>query len=69
MPARVFIAKDQIARIQINGKESRDTWLASPLITTLSSKKEERLLVTFDEIPPVLVNAILSARRPALLPA
>jgi penicillin-binding protein 1B len=37
---------------------------ASPgdqLLTTLSSKKEERLLVTYRQIPPVLVHAVVSA--------
>ncbi len=60
-PTRVFIANNQIDHIQIDGKEVRQAWLAPPLITTLSSKKEERLLVTFAQIPPVLVNAILAA--------
>ena len=60
-PTRVFLANNQIDHIQIDGKEVRQAWLASPLITTLSAKKEERLLVTFDQIPAVLVNAILAA--------
>jgi penicillin-binding protein 1B len=57
----VVITDGQIARILANGKEVRENTLGSPLITTLSSKKEERLLVSFDGIPPVLVNAIISA--------
>jgi penicillin-binding protein 1B len=66
----VFITNGQIARIVSNGKEVQETMLGSPLITTLSSnnkpgnnkepKNEERLLVTFSGIPPLLVNAIVS---------
>ncbi len=63
-PTRIFIAGGRVPRIQSNGKDIRDLSVlnvASPLITTLSRKKEERLLVRFDAIPQVLVNAILSA--------
>lgn len=60
-PTSVFIVNGQIAHIQIDGKEVRQAWLAPPLITTLSAKKEERLLVTFAAIPQVLVHAILAA--------
>ena len=68
---RVYIAKDQIARLVAGGKDVKQTTLGSPLITTLSShdssgtskepKNEERLMVTFAAIPPVLVQAIVSA--------
>jgi penicillin-binding protein 1B len=67
----VYIAKDQIARLAEGGKDVKQATLGSPLITTLSShdssgtskepKNEERLMVTFSTIPPVLVHAIVSA--------
>lgn len=38
-PTRVFIANNQIDHIQIDGKNVPQTWLASPLITTLSAKR------------------------------
>ncbi len=58
---RVLFASGRIARIENNGKDVRELNVAAPLITTLSRKKEERLLVRFDAIPQVLVHAILSA--------
>ena len=58
--ARVLIANGQVAHILIDGKEVRDVSLAAPLITTLSGTKEKRLLTTFREIPPVVVQAIVS---------
>jgi penicillin-binding protein 1B len=58
---RVLFANGRIARIENNGKDVRELNVAAPLITTLSRKKEERLLVRFDAIPQVLVHAILSA--------
>jgi penicillin-binding protein 1B len=57
----VFLANGQIARIEDGGKDVRQLDVAAPLITTLSKKKEERLLVHYDAIPQVLVHAILSA--------
>ena len=70
-PVTVFISHNQIDRMIAGGKEIKDSTFGSPLITTLSSrnkegsdgegKNEERLLVTFASIPPVLVNAIVSA--------
>jgi penicillin-binding protein 1B len=57
----VSFANGRIARIENNGKNLRELNVAAPLITTLSRKKEERLLVRFDAIPQVLVHAILSA--------
>ncbi len=58
---RVLFASGRIAHIQNNGKDVHELNVAAPLITTLSRKKEERLLVRFDAIPQVLVHAILSA--------
>jgi penicillin-binding protein 1B len=62
----VFFARDQIARILVDGKEVVESTLGSPLITTLSAnskegKNEERQLVGFSGIPLVLVHAIVSA--------
>jgi penicillin-binding protein 1B len=67
----VFIAGGQISRIVSNGKEIKEFVPGLPLITTLSGgdknstgkerKSEQRLLVGFSGIPPVLVHAIVSA--------
>ncbi len=60
-PARVLLNGNGVARIQSGGRDLKEIYLASPLITMLSTKKEERLPVTFDELPPVLVKALLAA--------
>ncbi len=60
-PTRILLNGSEVARIQSGGKEVKEVFLASPLITMLSAKKEERLPVTFRQIPLVLVNAVLSA--------
>lgn len=60
-PARVLVTKGQIAEIRSAGREAGQIYLNSPLLTMLSTKKEERLPVTFNQIPPVLVKAILAA--------
>jgi penicillin-binding protein 1B len=70
-PITVSIAGNQVSRISSKGKDFKESSFAPPLITTLSSnnkkpnnkerKSEERLLVNFAGIPPVLVNAIVSA--------
>jgi penicillin-binding protein 1B len=59
-PVRVLTANGQIAHIEINGRQAGEVSLPAPLITTLSSSKEKRLLTTFSAIPPALVQAILS---------
>jgi penicillin-binding protein 1B len=67
--ATVFTADNRITRIVSHGSEIPSLTLGAPLITTLSSnakdgdsrKSEERILVSFDKIPPVLVHAIVSA--------
>jgi penicillin-binding protein 1B len=69
--ATVFHSGNRITRIVSHGKEVQNLSLGAPLITTLSAnakdadstprKSEERILVTYDKIPPVLVQAILSA--------
>lgn len=58
---RVHFANGRIARIETGGKDLQELNVAAPLITTLSPKKEKRLLVQFDAIPKVLVDAIISA--------
>lgn len=60
-PARVLLGGGGVAHIESRNKELKEVRLASPLITMLSAKKEERLPVTFRQIPAVLVNAVLSA--------
>ena len=59
---RILIGdKQQIARIDVDGHEVK-TWDAGcPLIANLSSGREKRHMVTFGEIPPVLVHAVVSA--------
>jgi len=60
-PARVLFSGSEVARILSGGKELKQIFLASPLITMLSARKEERLPVKFAQIPPALVNAVLAA--------
>jgi penicillin-binding protein 1B len=70
-PATIYFSKDQISRLVLKGKDVKQLPLGAPLITTLSShdskeagkgpRHEERLIVTFHEIPPVLVQAVVSA--------
>jgi len=67
----VTLAGGRVAHIVANGRELRQLETLSPLITTLSAggkdtaarntrRSEERVIVPFDAIPPVLVNAIVS---------
>ena len=56
-----FSDKRKIARIDVNGRDVK-TWEAGyPLMANLSSGREKRHLVTFAEIPQVLVRAVVSA--------
>ncbi|HWF11862.1 MAG TPA: transglycosylase domain-containing protein, partial [Bryobacteraceae bacterium] len=69
--ATVFLSGDRITRIVSRGQEIQNLSLGAPLITTLSAnakdgdsaprKSEERILVTYNKIPSLLVQAILSA--------
>lgn len=59
--AELQFGSGKITRIVRGGKDVREISLASPVITSLSSKKEERLLVSFGDIPDILVKAVLSA--------
>jgi penicillin-binding protein 1B len=66
--ATVSLSENHITRIVSGGKEIPSLALGVPLITTLTAnvkdgderKSEERILVTSDKIPPVLVHAIVS---------
>ncbi len=67
----VTLAGGRIARITSNGRELRQIETRSPLLTTLSAgekdtdtrntrRSEERVIVPFAAIPPVLTNAIVA---------
>ena len=61
-PARVIFGdKQRISRIEVAGREARSVSLGYPLLANLSAGREKRRMVTFDEIPPVLVHAVVSA--------
>ena len=61
-PVTIGVARDQISYIRAAGKPVHDFTIPSPLISTVSSSnREQRQIVTFDEIPPVLVHALVSA--------
>jgi penicillin-binding protein 1B len=68
-PTTIYFGKDQITRIVSGGKDVATVPIGTPLITTLSAgdakdegrKKEERLIVSFSEIPRILVDAVVSA--------
>jgi penicillin-binding protein 1B len=62
VPARIdFNTKQQVSRIEVKGKPVKSWSAGSPLITNLSSGREKRQMVRFREIPPVLVQAVVSA--------
>jgi len=49
-----------IRRIEVNGRDIK-TWTSGyPLMENVSPGREKRRMVTFQELPPVLVNAIVS---------
>ena len=60
-PVRIFIAGDrEIQRIDISGRDAR-TWNAGfPLIENLSPGLARRRMITFQDLPPILVNAVVS---------
>jgi penicillin-binding protein 1B len=70
-PVTVYFANNQISRLLIGGREVKVAQLGAPLMTTLSARDakdpgkghrgEERLLVSYAQIPPVLVHAVVSA--------
>ena len=70
-PATIQFDKGQISRLTVAGKAVTEIPLGAPLITTLSSRSqsadeknprdEQRLIVSYSQIPPVLVHALVSA--------
>src|SRR5665213_1397863 len=60
-PVRIVISADrEILRIEINGRDVK-TWTAGyPLLENLSPGRDKRLMVTFHDLPPTLVNAVVS---------
>jgi penicillin-binding protein 1B len=72
VPVKVTLADNKrIARLDVNGRNTK-TWAAGyPLMASLTSSREvsghdktdreRRHMITFREIPPVLVNAVVSA--------
>lgn len=49
-----------IRRVEVNGRDVK-TWTSGyPLMENVSPGREKRRMVTFQELPPVLVNAIIS---------
>jgi penicillin-binding protein 1B len=59
-PVRIAIANDQVQRIAISGHDVKNWTAGSPLLTSLTAKREKRHMVTFNEIPKSLVNAVTS---------
>ena len=57
----VFGAKNRIEKIESDGHEVKTVSLGYPLLENLSAGREKRRMVTFQELPPILVNAIVSA--------
>ena len=60
-PVRIVIAGDrEIQRIDISGRDAK-TWNAGfPLIENLSPGLARRRMITFHDLPPALVNAVVS---------
>jgi len=60
--ATLGISNGQIASIKSQGKPVREFTIPSPLVSTISSgSREHRQNVTFAQIPPILVQAVISA--------
>jgi len=59
-PVQILIDKEQIASIHLDGKTVPQYSLGTPLISTISARREKRHMVTYDQIPRVLVNAVVS---------
>ena len=57
---RIRIAKEKIASIIVDRKFVQEYSLGTPLMSTISSHREKRHLVTFAEIPRTLVEAVVS---------
>lgn len=60
--ATIGISNGQIVWIDSEGKSIREFTIRSPSIGTLSpGNREQRQIVKFNEIPPILVQAVISA--------
>lgn len=60
-PVSAVIANGAVKSLQRGGRNLQSFDFGRPLLATLSANREKRRLVTFSEIPPVLVHAIVSA--------
>jgi penicillin-binding protein 1B len=58
---RIAADEKQIRSIEINGHRETSWAAGAPLLANLSASREKRQLVTFDQIPKVLVEAVSSA--------
>jgi penicillin-binding protein 1B len=60
-PVTIGVTHGQIASIRAHGKPIREFTIPAPLISTVTSgNREQRQMVTFAEIPPILVQALVS---------
>jgi penicillin-binding protein 1B len=58
--AQVTFSGDHVARITVNGNSVKAWDAGSPLLTSLTASREKRHMVSFDQIPKNLVNAVTS---------
>ncbi len=59
-PVRIVMADRGISRVEVKGRDVK-TWTSGyPLMENVSPGREKRRMVTFQELPPVLVDAIIS---------
>jgi penicillin-binding protein 1B len=56
----VMGANGEIQRIEANGRDMKTWTVGYPLLENLSAGNERRKMVTFQDLPPVLVNAVVS---------
>ena len=59
--ARVVVSGNRIARIQLNGRASDNWTVGAPFLANLNASREKRRIVSFNQIPPVLVKAVSAA--------
>jgi penicillin-binding protein 1B len=59
-PVRIVMADGEIQRIELNGHDVKTWAVGSPLLENLSSGQQRRHMVTFQDLPPGLVNAVVS---------
>jgi len=57
---RIAMGGDQVQHIYVNDRETVSWTMGYPLLENLSSGNERRHMVTYGELPPVLVNAVIS---------